>query len=282
MGHRIIPRKEWGARYGSSGIKRPLPVAETWLHHSVTVAPDMVPPWSDDFSAIRTIDSIGYKRFGSYAFPYTFAITPAGLIFEGHPIDEIGAHTQGHNTIGAGIVFVGNYEHVAPTREMLEALTWLLHEGVRRGWWRSAKLTGGHRDTKATACPGDRAYALIDDINVGRYEEDEMPLSREERQTLEKTYAATRWIKAALGGTNARDDDGDRVDDPARTDLRNILRNTHKAVRQNVAIQSLVTTIAENGGLDPERVYEIVDRNLKEALENVEITLSAVDEEEPA
>lgn len=165
MGHRIISRAEWDARYGSSGIKRRVGGLEKWLHHSVTVAPDLVAPFTDDYAAIRTIERIGHQRFGRYGFPYTFAFTPAGLIFAGHPIDEVGAHTQGHNTAGAGFVLVGNYEHDRPTGAQIEAVAWTLQEGVRRGWWRYAELDGGHRDTKATACPGRYAYAAIDDIN---------------------------------------------------------------------------------------------------------------------
>ena len=165
---RIIPREEWGARYADGFYDRPVGSLERWLHHSVTLAPDLVPPFEDDYAAIRTLDSIGQTRFKG-GISYTFAITPAGLIFEGHSIGRIGSHTQGHNTRGAGIVFVGNYQVSEPTREMLEALTWLLHHGVARGWWKSATLSGGHRDTKSTACPGDRAYALIDNVNRGEF-----------------------------------------------------------------------------------------------------------------
>lgn len=165
MAHRIIPRSEWGAKYGFGPYTRPLGDLEKWLHHSVTVAPDTVPPYSDDYAAIRAIEAIGRQRFGSYGFPYTFAFTPAGLIFEGHPIDRVGAHTQGHNTKGAGFVLVGNYENMRPTTAQREAIAWTLRHGVERGWWKGTSLNGGHRDTKATACPGRYAYAEISEIN---------------------------------------------------------------------------------------------------------------------
>lgn len=164
---RIIPREEWGARHGDGRYWTTLPASEVWLHHSVTVAPDTVPPWTDDYEAIRTIERIGADRFGSvYGFPYTFGITPAGLIFEGHHIAKTGAHTYGHNTIGRAICLVGNYETDEPTELQLDAVAWLLRHGQAQGWWREARLDGGHRDLKATACPGRHAYAAIPRINA--------------------------------------------------------------------------------------------------------------------
>lgn len=168
MTRRVIPRKEWGARYAPSGYMRKIGALDKWLHHSVTVAPDVVPPYTDDYAAIRAIESITEQRFG-IGMAYTFLITPAGLIFEGHPVDQVGAHTGGFNTGSAGICLVGNYEDDDPTDAMMESLDWLLHHGKDKDWWQRANLQGGHRDTKATACPGRNAYALIDDINAGKF-----------------------------------------------------------------------------------------------------------------
>jgi hypothetical protein len=165
MTHRIITRPEWGAAHANGLHDRTPADLEVWLHHSVTVAPDLVAPFDDDYAAVRQIDRIGQNRFRS-GIPYTFAITPAGLVFEGHSIGRVGAHTQGHNTRGAGIVLVGNYDTAAPPRPMLDALVWLLRHGVTRGWWKRPALNGGHRDTKATACPGRHAYPLISQVNA--------------------------------------------------------------------------------------------------------------------
>lgn len=164
----IIAREVWGASYHNGLYARAAKHLERWLHHSVTVAPDIVQPFTDDFAAIRELDRIGESRFSS-GISYTFAITPAGLIFEGHSIDRVGSHTKGHNSVGAGIVLVGNYDKAQPPKRMLQALTWLLHHGVAEGWWDSPTLSGGHRDTKPTECPGDLAYALIDEINRGDF-----------------------------------------------------------------------------------------------------------------
>jgi hypothetical protein len=162
----IISRAEWGAGYDNGFRPAPLPAQEVWLHHSVTVAPDLVPPFDDDHAAIRTLERIGEQRFGR-GISYTFPITPAGLIFEGHSVDRVGAHTGGRNTVSRAICFVGDYERNRPTEAMLDAAAWLLREGRARGWWTAARLTGGHRDAPgaSTACPGRHAYALISEIN---------------------------------------------------------------------------------------------------------------------
>ncbi|PXY21115.1 N-acetylmuramoyl-L-alanine amidase [Prauserella muralis] len=163
---RIIPRSEWGARYASAyrNYDAPLPAQEVWLHHSVTVAPDVVAPFGDDYAAIRAIEQVGQDRFG-WGISYTWLITPAGLIFQGHRVDGVGTHTGGRNSRARAICFVGNYEEDQPTDAQIEAAAWLLWHAHAKGWIRAPRLNGGHRDLKSTACPGRHAYDRIDDIN---------------------------------------------------------------------------------------------------------------------
>lgn len=161
---RIIPRAEWGATRRAGFGDRPVGRLDKWLHHSVTLAPDLVFPWDDDYAAVRLLEKIGQDRFAG-GISYTFAVTPAGLIFEGTGVSRIGAHTAGRNTGSVGIVLVGNYDRDNPPQAMLDAVAWLLRHGAAQGWWQTAALTGGHRDTKSTSCPGTRGYAQIRTIN---------------------------------------------------------------------------------------------------------------------
>lgn len=166
---RIIQRPEWGARHEDGFGPRRVGDLEVFVHHSVTIAPDLVPPFSDDYAAVRTLEAIGESRFGK-GISYHFPITPAGLLFEGVSIDRVGAAIAGYNTPSANIVLVGNYDVANPPRPMLEAVDWLLHHGAGK-WWRKPLLAGGHRDAPGaqTACPGRFAHALLDDINRGEY-----------------------------------------------------------------------------------------------------------------
>lgn len=197
--HRIIPRGEWGAVHDDGAGPAPLPAAEVWLHHSVTVAPDLVPPFTDDYAAVRTLERIGEQRFGR-GISYTFPITPAGLIFQGHSVDRRGAHTAGHNTVGRAICFVGNYEVNKPTEAQLDSAAWLLVHGWLSGWWRPVALTGGHRDVKGTTCPGRHAYAAIPEINRRAKAladslftmEDDMPLSDDDLNRIASRVWGTK------------------------------------------------------------------------------------------
>lgn len=175
---RIISRAEWGARHDNGGGPAPLPASEVWLHHSVTVAPDLV--WidadgdnveDDEERAMRQLEDIGEQRFGR-GISYTWAIMPSGRAHEGHSVDRLGAHTGGRNGVARAIVFVGNYQTHQPTRAQIVSAARLLQHAKAKGWIKEARLRGGHRDVLpmtgdsiATTCPGDHAYAVIGEIN---------------------------------------------------------------------------------------------------------------------
>jgi hypothetical protein len=138
---------------------------ECWLHHSVTAPPNTAPPYDDDYAAVRILEQIGQDRFGQ-GISYTWLVTPAGLVFEGHGVDRLGAHTAGRNSRARAICFIGNYETAVPTGPQLRSAAWLLQQGRRLGWLTSPRLTGGHRDVSSTACPGRNAYTAIGSINA--------------------------------------------------------------------------------------------------------------------
>lgn len=160
----IITRAEWGAEHPNGFGPRKLPATQAWLHHSAGLAPDLVPPFDDDYQAIRDLEAIGEARFGG-GISYTRLITPVGLIFEGHSIDRVGSHTANRNTVAVGYCLVGNYTVQAPTAAQLYALAWCIQHDHRNGWLDQPQLDGGHRDLKATQCPGDHAYVAIPNIN---------------------------------------------------------------------------------------------------------------------
>jgi len=161
---RIIPRSEWGATQPDGFGARPVGSLDKWLHHSVTL--DLPAPASEEQekAQMRHIEKVR-PDLGS-RFPYTFAIFRSGRIYQGHTVGRIGAHTGGRNSTSVGIVLVGNYQTAGPSDAQRQALAWLLRHGTDNGWWKVAALTGGHRDTKSTACPGNAAYAAIPGINT--------------------------------------------------------------------------------------------------------------------
>jgi hypothetical protein len=169
----IISRARWGARYARGFRSAPLPASEIWLHHSVTIAPDLV--WvdadgdgveDDEERAMRTLEDIGQQRFGG-GISYTFAVMPSGRTYEGHGVDRQGAHTGGRNDFARAIVLVGDYSTRSPTEAQNTSVAWLVQHGYAMRWWSRTTLNGGHRNAPgaSTACPGDKAYAAIPAIN---------------------------------------------------------------------------------------------------------------------
>lgn len=167
---RMIQRPEWGARFEDGFGFRPVGNLKVYVHHSVTIAPNLLPPFTDDYAAVRKLESIGEERFGK-GISYHIPITPVGLVFEGVSMDRVGAAIEKYNTPTANIVWVGNYDVNRPPLPMLQATDWVLHHGVDRGWWRSALITGGHQDAPGaqTACPGRFAESVLGAINRGVY-----------------------------------------------------------------------------------------------------------------
>jgi N-acetylmuramoyl-L-alanine amidase len=163
----IIQREQWGAAFEDGYGTSTLPAAEVYLHHSVTVAPDLQPPFDDDDQAVRTLERIGEQRFGR-GISYTFALTPTGRVYEGHSVEREGAHTAGRNDLARAICWVGNYDVAKPTPELIASTSWLLVHGWLSGWWRDPQLTGGHRQAPgaATACPGRHGMDAIGAVNA--------------------------------------------------------------------------------------------------------------------
>jgi len=152
----IRPRSAWGAKNSNGAGPASLPATDgAFLHHSDGQA-------KDGPEVVRNLERVGQERFGA-GISYTFAISPDGTIWEGHSIDRRGSHTKDHNMKGRGIVLMGIYSTTAPSAAQKESVAQLLAHGVRRQWWPSTRLRG-HREVRATECPGEAAFATIPSI----------------------------------------------------------------------------------------------------------------------
>lgn len=174
---KVYTRAEWGQTYGLGWHNRALPARGAYLHHDVAgSAPRTL---AQVFARMRTLDTIGYQRFGPHTgtgwnpngrrgagVSYTAGISDTGIICEGHAIERVSSHTSGHNTTAVGIVWFGNFESIRPTPEQIEATARLLILWKKRGHLVNARLTGGHRDVFPTACPGRNAYQSIAAVNA--------------------------------------------------------------------------------------------------------------------
>ena len=99
---------------------------------------------------------------------YHYVIHKDGTIYEGRPLDRIGAHLRGKNATTIGICVMGNFEEHHPTEEQMVAtgrlVVYLINRFAERGQNLSVVR---HRDLAATLCPGKNfRYIIKVDSNV--------------------------------------------------------------------------------------------------------------------
>lgn len=173
----MVSRKRWGAderlrSHNGAACARPkytTTVLAAFVHHTAdrndytrTQVPAMV----------RAMYAYHVKSRGWCDLGYNFLVDRFGRVFEGRyggaqwPV--LGAHTASFNSNSFGVALIGNFEQAAPPQAMLEstarAIAWKLDANYRSPL-ATIVLDGsrlhtvsGHRDTKATACPGTQLY----------------------------------------------------------------------------------------------------------------------------
>jgi hypothetical protein len=160
----FVSRAEWGARFAAGSGARPIPTSEAWLHHSATLTLPVDAAFEAECEQMRRVEAIGQQRFGA-GFSYNLAGFPSGRMYVGCGVRRIGTHTGGRNTRALGIVLIGDYSANSVPDPLREALVECMRFAHAQGWTDRPAFDGGHRDLKATACPGEHAYRLIPTIN---------------------------------------------------------------------------------------------------------------------
>jgi N-acetylmuramoyl-L-alanine amidase len=139
-----------------------LPAPETWIHHTANAMPGDHQPDPDEIKEMQAIQNYHMDVKGWSDIAYSFVIFDDGSIYEGRGWGIKGGHTENHNSISHGICFAGNFELEKPTLLSLDSCRWLIARGIELGKIaKGTQPTGGHRDTKPTACPGDNLYAKL-------------------------------------------------------------------------------------------------------------------------
>ncbi len=84
---------------------------------------------------------------------YHFYIRKDGSVWQGRPIDTVGAHTLSYNAMSVGICFEGNFENESMSDEQKNAGKELV--SYVRDLYPSVTDVKGHGELKSTACPGE-------------------------------------------------------------------------------------------------------------------------------
>lgn len=160
---RFVPRSSWGARQakGSTGID---PTFGCTVHYE---GPKMGSfPHASCATKVRAIQAYHMDEKGWQDIAYTAVVCPHGFIFEGRWIGKrTGANgtNLGNRTAYAICALIGAGDTATP--ELVDGIR--RTAGFCRAHGRAGKRVNGHRDWKATLCPGDPLYH---EVEVGTFE----------------------------------------------------------------------------------------------------------------
>lgn len=153
-------RAAWGARNASSpgGTTVALERRDEFMAHYSTgeeLGREDCAQWVREIQAFHMGPQRGWADIG-----YNFLVCKHGDVFEGRGWHKAGAHCPDHNTRAIGVCYLGNDDpaSVDLTDAAKAAYVWLHKEG--EGKCGPLKKLG-HRDGKATTCPGDEIYRWI-------------------------------------------------------------------------------------------------------------------------
>lgn len=223
----IISRAQWGA---DESIRCGTPVYDNGIRgavvHHTAESNDYGPLDSADI--VRSIYAYHTKTLGWCDIAYNALVDKYGQVFEGRAggLNRAveGSHTGGFNRDTWGVAMIGNFDDEPPTPIQLRTLGRLL------GWRLSldhvdphgtvvltssggpnTNFPGGatpalpaifsHRDVGATDCPGNVAYALMDEIRDIAARFNEPPGPQDLAAALQGGAIYAQW--ESMGGMNS-------------------------------------------------------------------------------
>jgi len=185
----IVTRAQWGA---NESLRKYEPIYNSMIgklivHHTGT------PNDITDYAGLARGIYLNELNNGYIDIAYNWLIDPVGRIYEGrwaqnypngvphtgehNRLNVMGAHALYFNADTIGVGLMGDYSYVAPTSAMIESLLTLMTWKCAR--WGLDPIGAdpytnslgtdvlnlhnicGHRDTYATACPGDTVEAML-------------------------------------------------------------------------------------------------------------------------
>lgn len=125
---------------------------EIYLHHTVTKTD----------ASIESINQIHLNNNWP-RLSYHIAIDEDGDIYFINDLDKHTYHTGGKNTRGISIVLIGNFEKHKPSEDMIDSTREIIDILCNKSFLNIVGIKG-HKDVKATLCPGKYAYDEFKDV----------------------------------------------------------------------------------------------------------------------
>ncbi|TFV55103.1 cold-shock protein [Mycobacterium sp. PS03-16] len=236
---RIITRAQWGADESMRcGAPRYDHAVRAGIVHHTAGNNDYAP--QDSAGMVRSIYEYHTRTLGWCDLGYNALVDKYGQVFEGRaggvdrPVE--GSHTGGFNTDTWGVAMMGNFDVVPPTPIQLRTTGRLL--GWRLGLDRVNPLgtvvltsAGGsfthfprgatptlptiftHRDVGITECPGNAAYAAMNEMRAIAARFNDPPGPEDLAESLRGGAIFDRWAKmggptSALGAPTSPETNG--------------------------------------------------------------------------
>ena len=217
----VFSRAQWGADESirTWGPEYAATVKAATLHHTADsndYTADQVPAIMRSIYRYHTV-SLGWGDIG-----YNVIVDKFGRLWEGRygglESTVVGAHAGGFNTATFGVSMLGNYDTVATTPPMIDAVAAIIAWKFSRygvdprgttvltssGGGTSKYTAGtkvtlptifGHRDVGSTACPGRYGYPQLDAIRT----KVAALMAAGSVQSIASRYAADAALRQALG-----------------------------------------------------------------------------------
>ncbi|KAM4634249.1 peptidoglycan recognition protein 6 [Polymixia lowei] len=158
----IIPRCMWGAEpYRGSPTFLSLPLTFMYIHHTSTPSQPCL-TFQQCSADMRSMQRFHQEDRGWDDIGYSYVAGSDGYIYEGRGWHWQGAHTLGHNSIGYGVSFIGDYSSRLPSQHSMQLVRDRLASCAIGGGRLVANFTlQGHRQVVNTSCPGNTLYNEI-------------------------------------------------------------------------------------------------------------------------
>ena len=151
----VIRRAQWGAEPLKDNHDPMARISRITLHHTATL-PDMNA--RNDRDLVKGVQNFHRNTRGWADIGYHWLIGFDGNVYEGRVLDAQGAHAGGsHNVENLGISVIGNFTSALPAPHQMRTVAVFLEDQLKRYDVAAAELYG-HRDFKATECPGGALY----------------------------------------------------------------------------------------------------------------------------
>ncbi|KAM4887978.1 N-acetylmuramoyl-L-alanine amidase [Thomomys bottae] len=159
----IHPRCRWGAApFRGSPLPLQLPLRFLYVHHTFEPSKPCT-SFAPCAANMRSMQRFHQDQRSWADLGYSFVVGSDGYVYEGRGWHWVGAHTLGHNNLGFGVAFIGNYTATLPA----EAALRVVRDGLPRCAARAGllhpdyKLLGHRQVRRGTDCPGDALFRLL-------------------------------------------------------------------------------------------------------------------------